>query len=258
MLFEHLTCPNVIRTQNGEARTTIGQDINIMNKHKEAFCTIVSGTIPEKIAEQIYGEAAINTTIKFQCLDNIREYHPPRSLTEKAWLENDAVMVFIPSRESSSGGHHISKVSIEIKTELEDLLKDDKMELYVGATEYMFLAVPSMLILPAIKRLEYKAEYEGKIGLIDFSEGEIVIMPTVNRDFDRVRSAQLMSSCFLTRKRFDQDDSIYQIHDLTLLGYTNQEFVLFDNRQVNTKYLSLFKARKYINSRKQSFNTVLT
>ena len=65
------------------------------------------------------------------------------------------------------------KVGIEVKANKLDLLEDEKIEDYLGWTDYFFIAVPDNLVKLAIKRFEN----EPRIGVVSLDSGNINKMP---------------------------------------------------------------------------------
>ena len=212
-----------------------------MNQHKEAFKQIMRGQFPIRMAQVIYGQGDGKRSVFIQGFDNIRERHPPFSARADSWIENDAVICFSPNRDTfckEEGAYiHSTSVAIEIKTNFKDLVSDKKMEEYAGANEYTFLAVPKTLLLPAVMRLDRDEAYKPFIGLLNYETGDIVILPTVDKDFDRTRNAKLMSSCFLTYKRMPGADTVYQIRETLLLQGELLQFEEVEGRWINADYI---------------------
>ena len=71
----------------------------------------------------------------------------------------------------------ILTVGFEIKDTLGDLMYGEQLEHEVGHTNYMFLAVPSELLLCAICIInDLPEDVSSKVGLIDLDKGDIVFL----------------------------------------------------------------------------------
>ena len=85
----------------------------------------------------------------------------------------DAVF-FVEPGYSSLNQRHIYSIGVELKGEKYDLLNDDKMEHYLGYTDFFFIGVPIDLVSDAINR----AEGNDYIGVFCVDDGKIWLMPS--------------------------------------------------------------------------------
>jgi hypothetical protein len=65
------------------------------------------------------------------------------------------------------------KIGIEVKVTKSDLLGDEKIEDYLGWTDYFFVAVPDNLVRSAIN----KFKNEPRVGVASLDSGNIAKMP---------------------------------------------------------------------------------
>ena len=84
----------------------------------------------------------------------------------------DAVF-FVEPGYSSLNQRHIYSIGVELKGEKYDLLNDDKMEHYLGYTDFFFIGVPVNLVSYALKR----AEGNDYIGVFCVDDGKIWLLP---------------------------------------------------------------------------------
>lgn len=92
-------------------------------------------------------------------------------------------------------------VGVELKNSKADLMADDKMDHYIGYTDFFFLGVPTELIPDAINRAYENAD--GQIGVFSVEDGKIYlsaqrIYPSVEHERDLLQ--QIMYS-----RMFDED-----------------------------------------------------
>lgn len=85
----------------------------------------------------------------------------------------DAVF-FVEPGYSSLNQRHIYSIGVELKGEKYDLLNDDKMEHYLGYTDFFFIGVPVNLVSYALKR----AEGNDYIGVFCVDDGKIWLLPS--------------------------------------------------------------------------------
>ncbi len=202
--------------------------------HKEAFIKLMKGDIPQKIADVIYEKREMNDEIVFaQGFDNIREYNPPCGDHKNTWVDNDAVIIYIPQGKACK-----NTVAIEIKDRLSDLLEDSKMRQYIGSSDYYFLAVTSVLIIPALVLL-MEISSDNDIGLIDLDNEEVVVVPgLVNVDAERRR--KLLAMCCLNPKRCPGSSAEYCFHAV-IPHPCYDDYSDYRGIRVNQKYLGLLK-----------------
>ena len=85
----------------------------------------------------------------------------------------DAVF-FVEPGYNALNQRHIYSIGVELKGEKYDLLNDDKMEHYLGYTDFFFIGVPVNLVSYALKR----AEGNDYIGVFCVDDGKIWLMPS--------------------------------------------------------------------------------
>ena len=104
---------------------------------------------------------------------------PPGNKTNRMWLD---VYYVIKTTDSDL------TVGVEVKTSREDLLFGEKLHYEIGVADYLFLAVPRSLIPEARYVIEdQRPEDVPKIGLLDLTSGDIVIVP--QKDFRKTNLA---------------------------------------------------------------------
>ena len=85
----------------------------------------------------------------------------------------DAVF-FVEPGYNALNQRHIYSIGVELKGEKYDLLNDDKMEHYLGYTDFFFIGVPIDLVSDAVNR----AEGNNYIGVFCVDDGKIWLMPS--------------------------------------------------------------------------------
>ena len=85
----------------------------------------------------------------------------------------DAVF-FVEPGYNSLNQRHIYSIGVELKGEKYDLINDDKMEHYLGYTDFFFIGVPVNLVSYALKR----AEGNDYIGVFCVDDGKIWLLPS--------------------------------------------------------------------------------
>ncbi len=85
----------------------------------------------------------------------------------------DAVF-FVEPGYNALNQRHIYSIGVELKGEKYDLLNDDKMEHYLGYTDFFFIGVPIDLVSDAVNR----AEGNDYIGVFCVDDGKIWLMPS--------------------------------------------------------------------------------
>lgn len=91
-------------------------------------------------------------------------------------------------------------VGVELKNSKADLMADDKMDHYIGYTDFFFIGVPSELVNDAIQRARENADEQ--IGVFSVDDGKIHLMPrrirpTVEHERDLLQ--QIMYSQMFTK-----------------------------------------------------------
>jgi hypothetical protein len=84
----------------------------------------------------------------------------------------DAMFLVVPTLNAVAQ-QWTFKVGIEVKATKSDLLGDEKIEDYLGWTDYFFVAIPDSLVRLAIN----KFKNEPRIGVISLDSGNIAKMP---------------------------------------------------------------------------------
>lgn len=85
----------------------------------------------------------------------------------------DAVF-FVEPGYNSLNQRHVYSIGVELKGEKYDLINDDKMEHYLGYTDFFFIGVPADLVTDAVSRAEGN-EY---IGVFCVDDGKIWLLPS--------------------------------------------------------------------------------
>ena len=83
-------------------------------------------------------------------------------------------------------------------------------------------------------------------GLVNATTGEIVIMPTAQKDYVRERCTRLHGQMHASKKRMPWFDSegIYQIHKIGPNPYPNQIWRNIDGMRVNSDYAKIVRAER--------------
>ncbi len=102
----------------------------------------------------------------------------------------DAILMVEPSINSLSQ-RWTFKVGIEVKSNLKDLLADNKMQYYLGWTDFFFIGVPDNLIDSAIE----KASGDIRIGVVSLNSGKVIKMPAW-QDVTMGRKWEIMEQAF--------------------------------------------------------------
>ncbi|MBQ3812341.1 MAG: hypothetical protein II841_02110 [Bacteroidales bacterium] len=185
--------------------------------HAKVFKQIVLGQFPQQFVNRVYSRESKSNRIYLEAMDQVREYVIPTKSNPRACFWHDGILMFFPDQKRED--YRIITVSIEIKTNLENLKSDEKIDQYLGATNYFFLAVPHHLVEAAQKKILSPFEKRPYKGVIDATSGKIIVMPKC-QELDRERHIRLSSSMFLTKRRIDEPRPEYQIHQLTVSSQT--------------------------------------
>ena len=185
--------------------------------HTKVFQQLVLGRFPQQFINRVYTREPKSNRIYLEAMDQVREYVTPTEKNTRVCFWHDGILMFFPDQRRED--YRIITVSVEIKTNLTNLTSDTKIDQYLGATNYFFLAVPHHLVEAAKKKILTPIEKRPYKGVIDATLGRIVIMPQC-QDYDRERHIRLSSSMFLTKRRIDQPRPEYQIHQLTVSPQT--------------------------------------
>ena len=110
----------------------------------------------------------------------------------------DAVF-FVEPGYNSLNQRHIYSIGVELKGEKYDLLNDDKMEHYLGYTDFFFIGVPVNLVSYALKR----AEGNDYIGVFCVDDGKIWLLPS--RQEPSYKNQRDILAQILFTNMFDED-----------------------------------------------------
>ncbi len=186
-----------------------------MNKEElKVFKSLVEGMAPSIIAENIFPKQLIDDPFCFEAMNHVREQNISHPENNNTVFEHDAVFCFYRWRSYMPDyPFEQTTLSIEIKTTLGDLVKDKKVNQYLGATPWMAFAVPEELIPAAICKIQEDPLTMPFKGLVNATTGEIVIMPTAQKDYVRERCTRLHGQMHASKKRMPWFDSegIYQM-----------------------------------------------
>ena len=163
---------------------------------------LVLGEFAHQFASQIYPYEEDRNVINYEAMDEVTDPGTDFDRDEiTAKCRHDAIISLFPEHgrkerpmDKNLGESWFTHVSVEIKNSLEDLTKNGpKMVQYLGATDYFFLGVPKDLLPAAVQLLQRKplAAHVDQIGLIDLTKGRIVIMPSRQKEKDKLRQALL-------------------------------------------------------------------
>ena len=91
---------------------------------------------------------------------------------------------FVEPNQAALNKRQVYTVGVELKNSKEDLKYDDKIEHYLGYTDFFFIGVPSSLVNEAIE----KSNLDNHIGVFDVESGSLIkmperIIPTVERKY---------------------------------------------------------------------------
>lgn len=197
-----------------------------LSSHKKLFKKLVLGDFPHQFASQIYPFEQNRNIINYEAMDEITDPGAGFNQTDiKTKCRHDAILSFFPEKgrtqrplDKPPGESWSTHVSIEFKFSLEDLTKNGyKMVQYLGATDYFFLGVPKPLLPEAIKLLQESPlkEHIEQIGLINLSSGQIVLMPTRQKEKDKMRQAIICQRIYEQHKRYCAPSAIYTVHATT-------------------------------------------
>jgi len=128
---------------------------------------------------------------------NVREAATVCGVKDKSSIQHDVIIVLCKIFGVTHGQRAVF-IGIEIKDTLRDLLNDEKMLQYLGASEYQFYGVPEFLVSKALRKIESFGEKARYIGLINLDEGVIVKMPKKHPVRQERRQA-MITDLFLVR-----------------------------------------------------------
>lgn len=80
---------------------------------------------------------------------------------------------FVEPNQAALNKRQVYTIGVELKNSKEDLKYDEKIEHYLGYTDFFFIGVPSSLVNEAIE----KSNLDNHIGVFDVEKGNLVKMP---------------------------------------------------------------------------------
>lgn len=221
-----------------------------MNKNeKTVFKILVEGMTPSIFAERIFPKQLIDEPYCFEAMDHVREQNIAHPENSKVAFEHDAVFCFARWRSYKPNyPYEQTTLSIEIKTTLGDLLEDDKVNQYLGATPWMAFAVPEELIPAAICKIREDPLTMPFKGLINATTGEIVIMPKEQKNYVRERCTRLHGQMHASKKRMPWYDTegLYQIHYIQTNPIPKPVWKRIDGIRVNGDYANVVLEEKNV------------
>ena len=192
-------------------------------RHTKSFAQLALGNFPHQFASYIYPVENGRNIINYEVMDEVTDPGPdfdPKNIRTK--FVHDAIFTFFPEpgrtqrpQEREKGTSWMTHSGIEIKTTRRDLLKNGcNISHYLGATDYHFLAVPKTLLPDAVRLLQQQplAQNLEHIGLVDITDGQIVIMPDRQKDKDQLRQAMICRRIYEQPKRVYKPEAVYLVH----------------------------------------------
>lgn len=82
-------------------------------------------------------------------------------------------VLFVEPNQAALNKRQVYTIGVELKNSKEDLKYDEKIEHYLGYTDFFFIGVPSSLVNEAIE----KSNLDNHIGVFDVEKGNLVKMP---------------------------------------------------------------------------------
>ena len=205
------------------------------NNHSQLFNKLVERTIVSSFVSA-FPESLKNpdgeTLIKFKPGVEVSEKNMTDPENPRAYFRHDAIFCF-----RSADCEEIRLASIEIKGHRQNLLKDNKMAQYIGATDWFFLAVSNNLILPAIQRIKENEQLRRYAGLIDISKLDIVIRPQ-KQAYDPDRLIRILKA-IKKQRWYPPEINIALLHQssVTVPENCQTRWKNIDGLQVNEKYV---------------------
>ena len=142
------------------------------------FVIGLTSRIYENKVVNIYRKTGNYDFINYRFFEEVtvREY-----TGKKTWFGEDNpdhyrfdAVFFVEPGYNALNQRHIYSIGVELKGEKYDLINDDKMEHYLGYTDFFFIGVPVNLVSYALKR----AEGNDYIGVFCVDDGKIWLMPS--------------------------------------------------------------------------------
>lgn len=219
------------------------------SKHFQSFNQLVLGAFPHQFASMVYPYEKDHDAIMFQAMDEVSEPGPDSVDT---FIRHDALVTFIPEKdrtqrpvETETGESWATHVSVEIKVNKEDLMKNGfKVLRYLGATDFFFLAVQKRLLEEAVRLIQQQTLSVSldHIGLIDLTTGEIVIYPQRQHEKDKYRQAILCQRAWEQSKRVCVPEPVYLPHTTKTVPTDRPKICEVGPFAVNKKYLTLVRS----------------
>ena len=218
-------------------------------KEKETFKKLVMGEFPKNLIKNVYPidpKQSVYVIAMDQVCEPNREFGKEKSASsEKSYFRHDVILSLSPGKKERKNGsgfdYHYRQVSIEIKRDLSDLQRDEKILQYLGAVHYCFLAVPEKMLLESICKIKSFKENKNLVGLINSDTGDIVVMPDSQEEIQvRERQDRLLANMHCNPKWFDDPEEVYLPHKY-YTGQTPDSFVERDGLILNKKYNNLLK-----------------
>lgn len=131
----------------------------------------------------------------------VREYTGERNRwgDEKPEHYRFDCVFFVNPHQSALNQRQTYSIGVELKNSKGDLMGDDKIEHYLGYTDFFFLGVPSNLVNEAKDR----AKTDDHIGVFDVETGRLYKMPT--RIHPTVEHQKNLLEQILFSRMFDED-----------------------------------------------------
>lgn len=213
-------------------------------KEKETFVNLVTGDFPKNLIKNVYPidpkQSVFVIAMDEVCEPN-REFGKEKSVSpEKSYFRHDVILSLSPGKKERKNGsgfdYHYRQVSIEIKRDLSDLQRDEKILQYLGAVHYCFLAVPEKMLMDGIDKIRSFGACAHYVGLINSDNGDIVVMPDSQEDIQvRERQDRLLANMRCNPKWFDEPEEVYVPHKY-YTGQAPDSFVERDCLLLNRKY----------------------
>lgn len=209
-------------------------------KEKEIFKVLVKGAFPQNLAIQVMPEQQFGDMLCTQAMDLVREDNVSRAPEDKMYFEHDALFyqsVWRPEEKKDFLFVHVT-TAVEIKASAADLLKDPKIDQYLGATQYFFIAVPEEILEEAVVKIREAPETMPYKGIVNVDTGEIVVMPQRQSLVSRDRLLRLLGAMFMSKKRHPGHDTegLYQQLPIGISTMPKPRWEIIDDMKVNVQY----------------------
>lgn len=217
------------KVKNGSSAAKAAADA-----HFNGFKSLITSNFISKFVSKFFNPA--NGKIFARALDRVQEKMSPKS--GKTHIEYDAIIRLI--QPHSPNPPEVVTIAVETKTHLKDLLNDQKLTGYAGSTDYLFLSVPSTLVLNAYEVIVRKyPSFKQFIGICDYETGAIVLFPKRQR-VDRERTSKILSKFMISPKCLPGGNQIYSDFEITE-NQDADDFVEYLGLNVNKKYVHYIK-----------------